>query len=303
MKSSFEGLPVFSGTGKITNLSEVINTINQTNDLLQLEEDLAALSSSNLKPGDKSELTSAINGQIARLKSEMPTNKNTLDQIKVINPNLKALSIIETTKEMNQSKEFVDYLKHVSKSGTELIECRNSDMINLFIGDYMNEAIEYDAADIFNYFKKRNHKITFTPLGDNANNKEASKVKSFCKEQNSKYEPVVGTNSHGDRLYMVGAIVISFNKAKELVVLSGEEFLRKPDETEITAAHKLFVPRETITPKLTEVDIPKEEKPKVTRGAKKIRLDNAYLIGALVLISTTIQVGTLISFLMLISYQ
>lgn len=237
----------------ITNIVELEDGIkkleNNINSQEYLESLLNKLKYSEIK--NKKELIEVISAKLLEFKSveeEMNlSNQTALREMQKYNDDLKKLSVIETSKEKNDSGKDIDYISIRHDNGeVEMLVCAGHNTLAEFIHNHADMASKMSAEDIFRYYKDNIHRElkfynadeldeVYPEMANNAVVRE-EEIKTLEMEEAEKYAKNNGlegkieatVDPNGERIYRISDAVIKFSTNYENKRVM--EVLRQPIE-------------------------------------------------------------------------
>ncbi len=237
----------------ITNIHELEEGVNNLENNINSQEYLESLLN-NLKYSDiknKKDIIAAIATKLLEFKSveeEMNlSNKTALDEMKKYNEDLKKLSIIETTKEKNDSGKDIDYISIRHDNGeVEMLVCAGHSTLAEFIHNHADKAARWNSEEIFRYYKENIHRELkfynadeldeiYPEMANNAVVRE-EETKALELEEAEKYAKNNGlegkievtVDPNGERIYRIADAIIKFSTNNENKRVM--EVLRQPIE-------------------------------------------------------------------------
>ncbi len=228
----------------ISNLEELIGEIDKTLVNLNEAEYLETLFN-KLKYADvlnKDELIDVIRTKLVEYQTglnEHMDNKSALETLQTYNEDLKKISIIETSKEKNDSGKDIDYISIRHDDGSvEMLVCAGRSSLGNYIKSHAGDLANLDAEEIFHYFKETVHQdLNFYRI-DEIDNKnpdlanqalvreedikanEESYIREYAKKYGLSDKVYVTVDPSGERIYSVSDAIIKFytNGAGERVM-------------------------------------------------------------------------------------
>ena len=253
---------------KIINLNDILESIKTCEDkefLTSYHNESLMYKQGTYIEGLK-ELSDTLSDRIKKLNKIETNNVNILKNLKEKNPNLSKLEIIETKKDINDSKQDIDYLSYLNEEGNiKLIECNSSQILSDLLSENPNELLSGTPEDIFNYlnfYKYREMKFIkaskFLEHHPILNEEviifyqELNEIEKYSKRNNIFIELEVAVNSHDERLYKLGTLIIKFynDKIQRKMVIINDELKNKelinlihiiPEEHNLTEINNIIV--------------------------------------------------------------
>lgn len=155
----YSRLNIRTENNRITNVEDIRQFLNQINIEQNVLEYLESLLNNIENSGytNKNELVAVLQGKILETKmkeQEELNNKETIEQIKAYNHELKNLDILSTSMNENDSKKDIDYITFTKNGKTEMLATRDARALSHFIKLHASEIGGMTAEEIFHYFKE-----------------------------------------------------------------------------------------------------------------------------------------------------
>lgn len=224
----------------ITNIAEIEEIIKNLENNLNSQEYLESLFNrlkfSEIK--NKAEIIEVTASKILELKSveeELTlSNLRTLEEMQKYNEDLKKLSIIQTSKEKNDSGKDIDYISIRHTNGeVEMLVCAGHSTLAEFIHNHADMAAKWSSEDIFNYFKNNIHRelkfynadelediypeIANSAIVRDEETKilEMEETEKYARDNGLEGKIEVTIDPNGERIYRVVDAIIKFTTNQE----------------------------------------------------------------------------------------
>lgn len=231
---------------KIMNLAELLEGIPKCADeeFLQNYYDETLRYNPNTLTEGLEELRDALSARLNTLGKAKTNNVKILKDLQEKNPKLTRLEIIETKKEINDNNMDIDYLLYKNEEGNiRLLECQSPKTLSDLLSENAAEALSGTPEDVFNYFNYyKYHEMEFLKsnqflekyplLNDNIIKfqQEVSEIEKYIQKSNIHIEPEIAINTHGERLYKLGSLIIKFhneNNLRKMVIINNTALNQK----------------------------------------------------------------------------
>ncbi len=264
---------------EITNMSELVTTLNQSELSEEMIEHIKTLSNrlASMDIINKAELTELLSSKIMEYEAKQEeniSNQNSLNMLKTINKDFQKLNIISTKREDNDSGKYIDYLTFTNEQGqVEMLSCNSNATINDFIQNHINDLPTMSARDVFHYFKEYVHRdVEFkTPEemknDPNTRNKaivnnpeiemqELNDVENYRNTYGIQDKVMVSIDNNGERIYRIGDGIIKFRTTENKREM---QVLKKPSLTKIASIDEMLAEidgtPEVATPEVEKTDM------------------------------------------------